>query len=273
MFRLLILYKIYVQFNIILLITTIAKMILMTKRLDGKRALITGATKGIGRAVAEQYAREGAHLILTGRDVGALESLDDKLAQYNVDVTLVPMDLKEFNSIDHLAQQIWQRYQGLDILVGNAGILGDLTPMPHLKPNIWQDVIDVNLTANWRLMRAFDLMLQQSPSGRALFVTSGSGETASPYWSAYTVSKKALEECVKTYAQEVTNPAFRVNLVNPGAVQTNMYSKAFPGDQSNSSATRLPEDVTEVFVYAASDACHENGVILNIEDFKKLNAI
>lgn len=243
----------------------------MIKRLLGKRALITGATKGLGRAIAKRYAQEGAHLILVGRDIKALEELDDQLSLYNVEVTLVPFDLKQFSAINHLAQQVWERYGKLDILVGNAGVLGELMPIAQMQPDVWNDVLYTNLNANWHLIRAFDLLLQKSTEGRAIFVTSNVTEAITPYWSAYAVSKSALETCVLTYASEITNSSLKVNLVDPGVMRTSMRSKAMPGEDPKTQP--LPEDKTDVFVFAASGECTECGTILRAHDFIEKKAV
>jgi NAD(P)-dependent dehydrogenase (short-subunit alcohol dehydrogenase family) len=149
-------------------------------QLEGKTALVTGASRGIGAAVAKRFAAEGAHVILTARTVGGLEEIDDAIQSAGGKATLVPLNVKEFDKIDALALNIAERFKKLDILVGNAGVLGDLRPLPHVTQKIWQDVMDVNVTANWRLIRAMHPLLQLSDAGRAMFVTSGVTQDSFP---------------------------------------------------------------------------------------------
>lgn len=237
----------------------------MSKILEGKLALITGATRGIGAAVAESYAKAGCDLVLTGRNTSDLEAIDDIVKHYGVNSTLVPLDLKNFQSIDEMVFAIAQRFQKLDILVGNAGILGQLGPMTDPSPAAWQEVMDVNLMANWRLLKLCDPLLKKSPAGRAIFVTSGLGHRVVPYWGAYSVSKAALEMMVKMYAKEVetTYPNLRVNLVNPGAVRTKMRAQAIPGEDPMT--LPAPSQVTGVFVDLASNTCRHHGDVVNAQ--------
>src|SRR5215470_16112192 len=155
------------------------------KRLDGRLALVTGASRGIGAAVARRFAAEGAHVVAVARTVGGLEELDDDIRKFGGATTLVPLDLVEFDKIDQMAAALYERFQRLDVLVGNAALLGTLTPMGQIDPQEWGRVLDVNLTANWRLIRALDPLLRLSPSGRAVFVTSGVAHGVFPYWGAY----------------------------------------------------------------------------------------
>jgi NAD(P)-dependent dehydrogenase (short-subunit alcohol dehydrogenase family) len=189
-------------------------------RLAGRLALVTGATRGIGRAVALAYAREGAHLILVGRTSGALEEVDDEIRAAGGSATLLALNLKAHDKIDALGPTIYQRWSKLDILVGNAGILGPLSPLGHVTADAWNEVIEVNLTANWRLIRTLDPLLRRSDAGRAIFVSSGVATSARAYWGPYAVSKAGLEALVKVYAHEVENTPVRVNLVNPGPTRT-----------------------------------------------------
>ena len=141
--------------------------------LEGRVALVTGASRGIGRAVALRLAREGAHLIITARTQGALEELDDEIRESGASATLVPADLTDFDAIDRMGAAVFERYKRLDVLIGNAAMLGTLSPMGHIDPKTWDQVMAVNLTANWRLIRSLDPLLRQSAAGRAIFVTSG----------------------------------------------------------------------------------------------------
>jgi NAD(P)-dependent dehydrogenase (short-subunit alcohol dehydrogenase family) len=221
-----------------------------TGALAGRLALVTGASRGIGRAVARRYAQEGADLILTARTVGALEELDDEVRAINGKTSLlVPMDLRNMDTIDQLGAGIYERYGKLDIVVGNAGVLGQMSPMHHIDPPAWQEVIDVNLTANWRLIRSLDPLLRQSDAGRAIFVSSGVAKNVRAFWGAYAVSKAALEMLVRIYAQENIQTRIRANLIDPGRTRTRMRAAAYPGEDPNTLPT--PEDVTEPFVRLA----------------------
>ncbi|MEK9671018.1 MAG: SDR family NAD(P)-dependent oxidoreductase [Rhodospirillaceae bacterium] len=226
--------------------------------LTDRIALVTGATRGIGRAVALRFADEGAQLILTGRTTGALEEVDDEIQKRSGQpATLVPMDLTDFDAIDRLGAGIFERFGKLDILIGNAGMLGTLSPLGHTDPRVWDHVMAVNLTANWRLIRSMDPLLRQSDAGRAVFVTSTVGHTPRAYWSAYAVSKAALEMAVKIYAEETAETPIRVNLYNPGATRTSMRARAFPGEPPES--VKPPESVTEDFVRLSEPACGLHG--------------
>lgn len=233
-----------------------------TKRLDGRIAVVTGASRGIGRAVALRYAQEGAHVIACARTTGALEELDDAISAVGGSATLVPFDITDFPAIDRLGEAIYERWKKLDILVGNAAILGTLTPMGHTKPEEWDDVLKINLTANWRLLRSFDPLLRQSDAGRAIFVTSTVGHKPRAFWSAYAVSKAGLEIMARTYAEEMKKTAVRTNLVNPGATRTTMRMEAMPGEDPQT--VKPPESVTDVFVELAEPACTRNGEMVNL---------
>lgn len=237
--------------------------------LKGKVALITGATRGLGAAIAKRYAQEGADLVVLSRDIAQLEVLDDSLASYDVNVTLVPYDLKDYTSLSHLARAIADRYGRLDILVGNAAILGMLGPIQQIQTSTWQDVIDINLTANWHLLKFLDPLLRQSSAGRAIFITSEVAHNILPYWSAYSVSKAALENMVMLYAHENLNSLLRVNLVDPGNIRTAMHAEACPG--INPLSIPSPEDFTDVFVYLGSEKCKVTGEVFKAQKFKSEN--
>ncbi len=226
--------------------------------LDGRIALVTGASRGIGAAVAERFAAEGARPILAARTAGALEEVDDRIAAAGAgNATLVPVDLADHDRIDEMAGAIAERFGRLDILVGNAAVLGGLAPLAHVEPDRWAEAMDVNLTANWRLIRAFEPLLRRSPAGRAIFVTSGVTRGAFPYWGPYAASKAALEALVRTWAAELEKTEIRVNVLDPGIVRTRMRAEAMPGEDPM--ALPPPENIADVFVELASTNCHRHG--------------
>src|SRR5207302_533595 len=194
----------------------------MSKPLADRIALVTGASRGIGAATAFKLAEAGAHVVAAARTVGGLEELDDKIRKAGGSATLVPLDLTDYPAIDRLAAALGGRYRKLDILVGNAGVLGPLSPLGHIEPKAWDDVMAVNVTANWRLIRAMDPLLQASDAGRVVFLTSGAAFRAIAYWGPYSISKIALEMLTRTYAAENATTKVRVNLFNPGPIRTRM---------------------------------------------------
>jgi NAD(P)-dependent dehydrogenase (short-subunit alcohol dehydrogenase family) len=231
-----------------------------TKRLQGRLALITGASRGIGAAVARRFAAEGAQVILVARTQGGLEERDDEIRALGGQATLLPFDLREFDKIDQMGAALYQRFGKLDVLVGNAGVLGALSPMGHFAPKTWAEVMDVNLTANWRLIRSLDPLLRLSEAGRAVFTTCAVAREATPYWGAYAASKAGLETMVRIYAGEVMNTKIKANLVDPGSVATNLRAQGFPGEDPG--RLNRPDDVTEPFVALAAADCPHHGETL-----------
>lgn len=234
--------------------------------LRGRLALVTGASRGIGRAVALALAREGAHVIALGRTTGALEELDDEIQDTGGAATLVPLDLKNGEKIDALGPTIFQRWGKLDILVGNAGILGPLSPLGHITAEAWADVMNINLNANWRLIRTLDPLLKRSDAGRAIFLSSGAAQAKYAYWGPYAVSKAGLEALVKTYALEVESTPVRANLINPGPIRTQMRTKAFPGE--NPDTLTPPDELAPLVLALASPSCNSNGKLFSYPDLK-----
>ncbi|TAH32803.1 MAG: SDR family NAD(P)-dependent oxidoreductase [Alphaproteobacteria bacterium] len=227
------------------------------KLLQDKIVLITGASRGIGRAVAVEFARQGARLILTGRDVPALEETDDLVQAAGGEATLVPLDLSKVEMIDTLAAELAKKFRRLDVFVGNAATLGILGPLHDTKPRDFTNVMTVNVHANWRLLRAMHGGLLSSKAGRVIFTTSGVTEFNPAYWGAYNISKSALESLAHTYANEVASTNIRVNLVDPGAVRTQMRAEAFPGE--NPMTLPPPESIAPLYVQLALDSCTSNG--------------
>ncbi len=234
-----------------------------SKKLDGRIALITGASRGIGAAVARLFAAQGAHVILTARTTGGLEETDDAIRTTGGAATLVPLDLRDFDQIDRMGAAMAERFGRLDILVGNAAVLGVLGPTGHITPEVWREVMDVNVTANWRLIRSFDPLLRESEAGRAIFVTSGITGGVFPYWGAYAASKAALEALVRTYAGEVEKTNIKANLLDPGIVATAMRAAAFPGEDPATLAQ--PDDVALAFLKLALSSCGTHGEVIRAQ--------
>ncbi|MGI9512536.1 MAG: SDR family NAD(P)-dependent oxidoreductase [Anderseniella sp.] len=236
----------------------------MAKSLAGRIALVTGASRGIGRAIALRLAREGAHVIATARTVGGLEELDDDIQAGGGSATLVPLDIKDFAGIDRLGTPIAERWGKLDILIGNAGILGSLAPLQHLKPDTFDDLMAINVTANYRLIRSLEPLIKASDAGRAVFVTSGAAHKARAYWGGYAVSKAALETLVRTWAAELETTNAKANLLNPGPIATRMRRQAMPGeDQAN---LPTPEQLADAMISLCSPDETSNGAIHDFKD-------
>ena len=232
-----------------------------SKRLAGRIALVTGASRGIGAAVAKMLAAEGAHLILVARTQGGLEEIDDEIRAAGGTATLMPLDLTQYDLIDRMGAAIFERWKKLDILVGNAGLLGGLSPIPHYKPDVWDNAFAVNVTANWRLIRSLDPLLRQSDAGRAVFMTSIAGRLARPYWGAYSVTKAALDMMVKIYAAEMANTNVRANLFNPNRTRTSMRAEAYPGE--NPETVKTPEDAARQMLDLVLPSCTMNGEVID----------
>jgi NAD(P)-dependent dehydrogenase (short-subunit alcohol dehydrogenase family) len=215
----------------------------MPKPLADRIALVTGASRGIGHALALMLAEAGAHVVALARTVGGLEELDDAIRAAGGSATLVPLDLKDYAGIDRLGATLAERYGRLDVLVGNAGILGPISPLGHVEPKAWDEVFAVNVTANWRLIRSMDPLLQRAQAGRAVFLTSGAAANFRAYRGPYSISKAALEGLVRTYAAETASTPVRVNLFNPGPTRTRMRAQFMPGEDPAS--LPKPEQVAE----------------------------
>ncbi|MEM9013524.1 MAG: SDR family NAD(P)-dependent oxidoreductase [Pseudomonadota bacterium] len=199
--------------------------------LSGKIALVTGASRGLGRATALALAKSGAHVLALARTTGGLEELDDDIRAAGGTASLIPLDLAEPESVDQLGAALGARFDRLDIIVANAAVLGELAPIPDIDPKIWQAVLDINLTANWRLIRSLDPLIRNAAAARLAFVTSSvGGAKARAFWGAYAVSKAGLEMLAQTYAEELRNATARVAIIDPGAMQTGMRAEAMPGE-------------------------------------------
>lgn len=235
----------------------------MTKPLENRVAVVTGASRGIGYAFARELASQGAHVIAHARTVGGLEELDSEIKAAGGSATLVPADICDYEATDRLGAAIHERWGKLDILVGNAGVLGKLTPLGHLEPKVWDEVMAVNVTANWRLIRSLDPLLQQSDAGRAVFVSSGAAHKCVAYWGAYSASKAALETLVKTYAAENQSNELRTNLLNPGPIRTAMRARAMPGEDP--STLPGPRELAHAAMRLCLPDCTDSGLIFDFE--------
>jgi NAD(P)-dependent dehydrogenase (short-subunit alcohol dehydrogenase family) len=203
--------------------------------LPGKIALVTGATRGIGRASAIALAAAGAHVIAIGRTQGALEELDDELTALGAHrPTLVPLDLTDGDSLDVLGAEIFKRHGKLDILVHAAAMLGGLWPVAHVDPKLWDKVVSTNLSSAYRLIRSTEPLLRRADAGRALFLTSGAAVRPRAFWGAYAATKAGLEALVRSWADEIEHTNVRAVLVDPNVMRTRMRAEAFPGEDPDS---------------------------------------
>jgi len=230
----------------------------MTRQFEDKIVLVTGASRGIGYAVSLAFAREGAHVIAVARTEGALEELDDAIKDAGGTATLVPLDLTDYEGVDRLGAAIYERWGKLDVLIGNAGDLGVISPIGHVQPKDWHKAMDINVNANWRLLRSMDPLLRAADAGRAVFVTSGAAQKCNPFWGPYAVSKAALEALVKTYAAESADTNIRANLLSPGPMRTAMRAKAMPGEDPDTQPH--PDDVAGLFLEMSRPEFTENGI-------------
>jgi NAD(P)-dependent dehydrogenase (short-subunit alcohol dehydrogenase family) len=230
--------------------------------LTGKVVLVTGASRGIGYATAVEAARRGAHVVAVARTVGGLEELDDAIQDVGGSSTLVPFDLRDGDAVDRLGAAIFERWGHLDGLVANAGMLGTLSPVPHLKPDEFDKVMAINVTANFRLLRSLDLLLRQSDAGRAVFVSSSSARSARPFWGLYAASKAALDAMVKAYAGEMSTTNVKTNVFYPGAVRTAMRAKAMPGEDPET--LPAPSEIAPRIVDLLSPSVTENGRVFDV---------
>ena len=214
--------------------------------LDGKLVLVTGATRGIGRAVAIGAAAAGAELIITGRTTGALEEVDDAIRGAGSTATIVELDMKDYAAMPRLASVIHERWGRLDGFVANAAVLAPLTPVTHLTPENWDESIAVNLTGQWHMIRALDPLLRAAAAGRAILVSSGAAVGSRPFWGPYAATKAALEAVGRSWAGESEQTGLRINMLNPGGTATGMRASAFPGEDPASLPS--PEDIVPAFL-------------------------
>lgn len=228
--------------------------------LAGRVILVTGASRGIGRAAALALAANGAHVLALARSIGALEELDNHIQSRGGTTTLVPLDMRDFAGIERLATVLMERWGKLDGLFGNAGILGPMSPLTHIHPRAWDDLLTINLTANWRLLRSLDPLLGKSDAGRVLFVSSGAAHFNRPYWGGYAITKVALEVLTFTYAAECSGTNIKANALNPGPTRTRMRAEAFPGEDP--ATLPAPEELAPLIMDMLSPGCTKNGELV-----------
>ena len=218
----------------------------MSKIFQNKIALVTGASRGLGRAVAKNLAKNGAELIIVSRTISALESLDDEINKLDSNSTIVPLDLEDNESIDLLGNEINNKWGKLDILVSCAGIVGDITPISHLDPKIWNKVINLNLNVNYRIIRSFEPLLKISESADVIFVSDSKNQKLDPYWGAYNISKLGLEALVKTWEKEINLTNIKAHIFNPQDMDTHLRSSFMPGEKNKN--LKNPDEVANLLI-------------------------
>ena len=240
----------------------------MSQPLSDRIALVTGASRGIGAALALQLAQAGAHVVAVARTVGGLEELDDQIKAAGGSATLVPLDIKDMDGIARLALALHDRYGRLDVLVGNAGVLGPLSPLGHVEPKDWNNILAVNITANWQLIRTMDPLLKAAPAGRAVFISSALSWLGRAYTGPYAASKAALNALVQVYAAETATTNVKVNAFNPGPTRTKMYASGWPGVDPET--LPAPEEVVKALVPLCLPSFTESGKLYDYRPAKLL---
>ena len=230
--------------------------------LEGKLALVTGASRGIGYFTAVELAKSGAHVIAIARTVGGLEELDDAIKAEGGSATLVPLDLCEHDSIDQLGASINERWGKLDAFVCNAAILPGLSPVDHADLKDFSKIMDTNFVASWRLIRSLAPLLQASEAGRAVFMTCEAATSNKPFWGAYAASKAALHSLALTWASECEKSSINVNLFDPGPMRTGLRARAMPGEDTSS--LRQPNDAAAKILELVSPEFSENGLVVSL---------
>lgn len=241
----------------------------MTSSLASRIALVTGASRGIGYATARALAKAGAHIVAVARTQAGLEELDDEIRQAGGSATLVPLNLSDFDGIARLGAALHERHGKLDILIGNAGVAGPSSPLGHIDLKAWNDVIAVNVTANFQLIRCMEPLLKRSDAGRAVFVTSAAASKASAYLGPYAASKAAVETLARAWAQETAATSLRVNLFDPGPIRTRMRASVFPGEDPMTLDT--PEQAAEFILPMCVPDWSETGKLFEYKSRKLLS--
>ncbi|QUS39684.1 SDR family NAD(P)-dependent oxidoreductase [Tardiphaga alba] len=240
-----------------------------TKSLASRIALVTGASRGIGYATAIALAKAGAHVIAVARTQGGLEELDDAISAEGGSATLVPLSVTDWDGVARLGAALHERHGKIDILIGNAGVAGASSPLGHVEPKSWNETMDVNVNANFQLIRCMEPLLQQSDAGRAVFVTSGTANKASAYRGPYAASKAALEALVRVWANETATTPLRVNLFNPGPIRTHMRAIVMPGEDPETLDT--PAQAAEAIVPLCLPSWTETGKFVDYNTGKVMD--
>ncbi|MCX8280508.1 SDR family NAD(P)-dependent oxidoreductase [Phyllobacterium sp. 0TCS1.6C] len=238
-------------------------------RLDGKLALVTGASRGIGYFLAKDLAARGAHVIAVARTVGGLEELDDEIQSAGGSATLVPLDVTDLPAIDRLGGSIHERWGKLDIMIANAGVLGTISPIGHIEAKVFEKVMSVNVNSVWRLIRTTDPLLRQSEAGRAMVLSSSVAHSARAFWAAYAASKAAIEVLARSWAEESKQTRLRVNSVDPGGTRTAMRAQAFPGEDPDTLPTAA--EVAAKIALLCDPRIDDAGKLYNVRQGKLLD--
>lgn len=225
--------------------------------LTGRIALVTGASRGIGYYLSLELASRGAHIIAVARTVGGLEELDDHIVKCGSTATLVPLDLHDMEAIDRLGNAIYERWQKLDILVANAGVLGTIAPIAHVEAKTFEDVFQINVISQWRLIRAVEPLLRQSDCARAILLSSGIVHKPRAFWGPYAASKAAFEVLGRCWADEMKHTSIKVNMASPGATRTAMRAQAMPGEDPATLPT--PEEIAQKIAILSSPELTRTG--------------
>jgi NAD(P)-dependent dehydrogenase (short-subunit alcohol dehydrogenase family) len=218
----------------------------MQKDMKNKIALITGASRGLGRSVAKSLAKKGVELILVARTISALEELDDEIKSIGSKSTIVPMDLEDNEAIDILGGEIHKKWGKLDILVSSAATVGEVTPVSHLDPKIWNKVINLNLSVNFRLIRSFEPLLKKSNQSYAIFISDNNSKLPKPFWAPYNISKLGLETLIEIWKKEITRTNIKAIIFEPGDMKTAMRASFMPGEKNKN--LNNPEDISETIM-------------------------
>jgi NAD(P)-dependent dehydrogenase (short-subunit alcohol dehydrogenase family) len=241
----------------------------MSPDLTSRIAVVTGASRGIGYATARALAKAGAHIVAVARTQGGLEELDDEIRKDGGSATLVPLSVTDSDGVARLGAALHERHGKIDILVGNAGVAGPSSPLGHIDLKPWNEVIAVNLTANFQLIRCMEPLLRKSDAGRAVFITAGSAQRAPGYRGPYAASKAALETLVRVWAAETASTTIRVNLFSPGPIRTRMRAVVFPGEDPMTLDT--PEQAAEVIVPMCAPDWRETGKLFDYKTRKLMD--
>ena len=238
----------------------------MYNNLADKNILITGASNGIGKQIALSYGKYCKNLIAIGRSQSALENLDIQLKNTKCNPILIPMDLTIYQLISDLHIELTKRIENLDVLILNAATLGELTPITHIDENDWNNAFSLNVTSNVIILKIFEDLIKKSSKAQIMILTSDLIHKKKPYWGLYSASKAAMEKIAYSYSCEIKNTHIKINLVDPGSVNTKLRMKAYPGEAKNS--LTQPEDLDEFFLDIIFNDNYNNGDLISYNDWK-----